>query len=179
MIEPAADGAEATAFLLTGVDWWRLVRFGPPGFEVYLRIAFTDEEDGVDSVRAALTTLARHTPTPTGFVAIWEGWGGRSPDPVAPRIAIPNREMLLFTGPIEEFRKAPSLAWEGVELDWTPPHLAWPEDRSWCLACEVDEEIEFTVGCGESAARELERSLGGLVRRVTYGQDLPLYRDDE
>jgi hypothetical protein len=23
----------------------------------------------------------------------------------------------------------------------------WPEDQAWCLACEVDEEIEFTVGC--------------------------------
>ncbi|RMB58715.1 hypothetical protein EAX62_11280 [Tessaracoccus antarcticus] len=23
------------------------------------------------------------------------------------------------------------------------PHLVWPEDRAWCLACEVDEEIEF------------------------------------
>ena len=30
-------------------------------------------------------------------------------------------------------------------LDDHEPHLVWPEDQAWCLACEVDEEVEFTV----------------------------------
>jgi hypothetical protein len=73
--------------------------------------------------------------------------------------------MLLFTGPVEALRDAPALAWygsaAGVEQE---PHLVWPQDQAWCLACEVDEEIEFTVGC--SAARP-----------VRYGEPAPMYRD--
>jgi len=93
-------------------------------------------------------------------------------------VEIPNRAMLLFTGPVEALRDAPALAWYGSTADGsTPPHLGWPQDPAWCLACEVDEEIEFTVGCSEEAAQALAQALPGAVRRARYGEPAPLYRN--
>ena len=85
--------------------------------------------------------------------------------------------MLLFTGPVGAFRDAPALAWHGPAQRYQEPHLVWPEDQAWCLACEVDEEIEFTVGCSLDASQALDRTLPGAVRRVHYGEPAPLYRD--
>jgi hypothetical protein len=188
-IVPAADAGPARWLLLPDVDWWDLVRYGPPGFDVYVRIAFGHDaqtdvgysygEPAVDAVRAALTTLVSYTTTPDrGYAAIWEGWISGDSAPQAPRVEIPNRAMLLFTGPVEALRDAPAAAWygsaEGVAQE---PHLVWPEDQAWCLACEVDEEIEFTVGCSRDASQALTAFLPGAVRRVHYGEQAPLYRD--
>jgi hypothetical protein len=86
--------------------------------------------------------------------------------------------MLLFTGPVEALRDAPALAWYGSAAGvGQEPHLVWPEDQAWCLACEVDEEIEFTVGCPCEASQALARALPGAVRRVRYGEPAPMYRD--
>ena len=98
--------------------------------------------------------------------------------PQAPRVEIPNRVMLLFTGPVDALRDAPALAWYGSAAGVAQePHLVWPADQAWCLACEVDEEIEFTVGCSGEAAQALASALPGAVRRVRYGEPAPLYRD--
>ena len=186
-VRPAANADEARWLLDADVFWGTLVRYGPPGFDVYVRIAFAAATDEVDaegdvefpsSLRSALATLAAHTTTPaTGYAAIWEGWGGPPPD--APRVDIPNRAMLLFTGALDALRDAPALAWYGSAANtYQEPHLVWPEDRAWCLACEVDEEIEFTVGCSGAAAQALDRALPGVVRRVPYGEAAPLYRDE-
>lgn len=130
------------------------------------------------SVRLALAALASFTATPArGFAAIWEGWTSQAPTPRAPRVQIPHRAMLLFAGPVDRLRDAPALAWFGsAQGTLQEPHLVWPEDRMWCLACEVDEEIEFTVGCSDDAARALASALPGAVRRVHYGESTPLYR---
>ena len=85
--------------------------------------------------------------------------------------------MLLFTGPVNALSGAPELAWYGSAEGAQEPHLVWPEDQAWCLACEVDEEIEFTVGCSVEAAEALARALPGAVRRVRYGEPAPMYRD--
>ena len=87
--------------------------------------------------------------------------------------------MLLFTGAVDVLRYSPALAWYGsaAHVD-VSPHLVWPEDRAWCLACEVDEEIEFTAGCSPAAAQALDRALPGAVRRVHYGEAAPMYRDE-
>jgi hypothetical protein len=84
-MRPAADAGAAQWLLRSDVDWRALVRYGPPGFDVYVRIAFprdsgadADNPSGeapADAVRAALTTLASYTATPfKGYAAIWEGW---------------------------------------------------------------------------------------------------------
>jgi hypothetical protein len=86
--------------------------------------------------------------------------------------------MLLFTGPVGTLRDTPTLAWYGsAEGGFQEPHLVWPEDQAWCLACEVDEEVEFTVGCSVSASQVLATALPGAVRLVHYGDAAPLYRD--
>ena len=150
----------------------------PRGFDAYVRIAFhTDSEadasspsgEGpVDAVRTALATLGSYTTTPSkGYAAIWEGWVSGASPPQAPRVEIPHRAMLLFTGPVEALRDAPALAWYRSAAGGSPePHLVWPEDQAWCLACDVDEEIEFTVGCSGEAPQALARALPGAVRRV-------------
>jgi hypothetical protein len=102
--------------------------------------------------------------------------GARAPQ--APRVEIPERAMLLFTGPVDALRDAPAVAWYGSAAGVAQePHLVWPEDHAWCLACEVDEEIEFTVGCSAEASKALARALPGAVRRVRYGEPAPMYRD--
>ncbi|WP_166138522.1 hypothetical protein [Nocardioides ochotonae] len=86
--------------------------------------------------------------------------------------------MLLFTGPVGELRDAPALAWYGsAQGHHQEPNVVWPEDQAWCLACDVDEEIEFTVGCSVDASQDLARALPGAVRQVLYGQEAPLYRE--
>ena len=170
-------------------DWWDLVRYGPPDFDVYVRIALPQDsgadignppgEPPVDPVRAALATLGSYTATlAQGYAAVWEGWVRREPAPHAPRAEIPDRAMLLFTGPVGALRDAPALAWYGSATGaGQGPHLAWPQDQAWCLACEVDVEIEFTVGCSEEAAQALARARPGAVRRVRYGEPAPIDRD--
>ena len=91
-VRPAANPDAAQWLLRSDVDWWDLVRYGPPGFDVYVRISF-------------------------------------------------------------------------------------PENQAWCLACDVDEEIEFTVGCSGEASQALARDLPGAVRRVHFGEAAPVYRD--
>jgi hypothetical protein len=184
-LRPAAKADPARWLLRDQVRWWDLVRYGPPGFDVYVRVAFLSGTGGVDpagedpALRRALTTLAEYTATPAiAYAAIWEGWAGHDPAPDAPRVDIPNRAMLLFTGPVEVMRDAPALAWYGSAQGYhQEPHLVWPEDRAWCLACEVDEEIEFSVGCSGDAAQALARALPGSVRGVRYSEPAPIYRD--
>lgn len=181
-VRPAESAEPGLWVVGADVGWWDLVRYGPPGFEVYVRVAFAkDPGPGEDpTLRRALEVLAGHTATPSrAFAAVWEGWWAPPPEaPEAPRLEIPNRTMLLFTGPVDVLRDAPALGWLGsAQGHVQEPHLVWPEDRAWCLACEVDEEVEFTVGCSEAAARVLADALPDVVRRVRYGESAPLYRD--
>jgi hypothetical protein len=184
-VRPAATADAARWLLGSDVDWWDLVRYGPPGFDAYVRIALAPVAGDLvpageaPALRAALATLAGYTATPrSGYAAIWEGWVGGETAPAAPRVAIPNRTMLLFTGPVDVLRDAPALAWYGSAAGHhQEPHIVWPEDQAWCLACEVDEEIEFSVGCSDAASQALARALPNAVRRVQYGEPAPLYRD--
>ncbi len=187
-IQPAADADAARWLLQADVPWQDLVTFGPPGFAAYVRIALsqtdidnTSDERPVDTVRAALAVLASYTATADrGFAAVWEGWGGGPPSPQAPCVAIPHREMLLFAGRVESLKDTPALAWYGSEEGvHQQPHLVWPDDHAWCLACDVDEEIEFTVGCSNDAAEALSSALPGAVRRVAYGEAVPTYGDEQ
>src|SRR5262249_51139724 len=106
----AANAYPARWLLRSHVGWGDLGRAGPRGFEVYVRIPVPDYSGPdaatppgkapADPVRAALTVLGSCTATPAqGYAAIWEGWVSGQPAPRAPRVAIPNRAMLLFTGP--------------------------------------------------------------------------------
>lgn len=85
-----------------------------------------------------------------------------------------------MTGPVETLRDAPAVGWgfsAGGDSE-VEPHLVWPEDQAWCLACDVDEEIEFTVGCSREASEALRRVFPGAACAVDYGAELSLYRDE-
>ncbi len=51
-VRPAANMDAARWLLRSDVDWWDLVRYGPPGFDVYVRIAFAQDADGVDQEKS-------------------------------------------------------------------------------------------------------------------------------
>jgi len=185
-IRPAENADAARWLLRPDVSWYDLVTFGPPGFDAYARIAYPEETEEpeeaeeLDVLGAALATLTAYTTTPdTAYAAIWEGWTSVDP-PKAPRVVIPHRTMLLFAGPVHALRNAAGVAWFGTGArDLQEPHLVWPADQAWCLACEVDEEIEFTVGCSEAAYQGLAEALPDAVRRVQYGDPVPTHRDEQ
>ena len=115
----------------------------------------------LDSQRAErLTDLLRsHTTTP-GQVSfgLWDGLGwdhairfspGHPPEPVpdpisqdvrsGPRIRIPGRDYLYYSGPIEDV-----LAW--MPTQHQTPHLWWPKDHAWSVAGDVD--LPWTIIAG-------------------------------
>ncbi len=180
-ITAAATGEPADWLFDAAVKWSSLTRYGPPDLPTYVRIEFEPAgvPDSYDAVGSTLEVLAEHTTTPeVGYAAVWEGWGAELAGPAAqaPRVEVPERPMLLLTGPVLALRDAPSLGFHAT-VGGFPPHLAWPADQAWCLACEVDEEIAFTVGCTQETARALAAALPG-VREVEYDAPEPLHRDD-
>lgn len=152
-----------------------------------------------------LRTLAAHTTTPDeAYAAVWEGWRGDGPPEDAPVMAIPHREMRLFVGPLEAVphtlelwssrRAEPPTPSAGSWADppWATgvvPHLVWPADRAWVLACDVDEEITFGVGCSRAAYADLrttfdrvcaaaEPPLAPRVHEVAYGARVQTWGDE-
>jgi hypothetical protein len=69
---------------------------------------------------------------------------------VAPRVSIPNRSYLLFTGPLAEAGQ-----WGAADLvpgrprRISSPNLMWPADHAWFVASEIDQPW---TGIGGSAA---------------------------
>ena len=88
--------------------------------------------------------LARHTTTPAQvYYALWIGFA----DPgsfrgQAPEFTLPAREYLLVTGPISALPRVIESPWRHVQS----PNLAWPADRAWCLATEIDFRWTYTGG---------------------------------
>src|SRR3954454_23407299 len=89
-VRAAANADPADWLLRPDVDWRNLVRYGPPGYDVYVRIALADgaDKEGEEpALRTPLATLAGHTATAaSGYAAIWEGWTSRYPAPSAPHV---------------------------------------------------------------------------------------------
>jgi hypothetical protein len=105
-------------------------------------------------------TLAQHTSTPAScWLCLWDGYGwlhgspsvaimgrrGCIPVPPAfpaevlngPRVRLPGRDYLLFAGPLAA---ASQLGWTDPYGVYFPqsPNLFWPQDHTWCVACEID-----------------------------------------
>ncbi|QWC86056.1 hypothetical protein KLP28_04845 [Nocardioidaceae bacterium] len=185
-VRPAAS-VEPAQWLMSDAldDWSETVRWGPRGFEVYARVDF-DARDGHDDeadperlLTALLPTLADHTSTPDEcFAAVWEGRSGPdTPLLEAPVVDLPERRMFLFEVASRDLRDVPALAWSGDDLvDHGPaPDLAWPADRAWLVAWDVDEALAFTIACSERAYAALTAALPDRVRRAQRGDPEPLY----
>lgn len=66
----------------------------------------------------------------------------------APRLSLPGRDYLLFTGPL----RAALRMGHQVTDDWfspQSPNLLWPHDRRWCLATEIDFDSTLIGGPAE------------------------------
>ena len=105
-----------------------------------------------------LASLARNwTATPDRcWFCVWGGYGWSAvmltsagqpaqpvPDPLpaevrsGPRVRLPDREYLLYTGPAEEVT-APARLGDGLPGEDQTANLWWPDDQAWCVASEID-----------------------------------------
>jgi hypothetical protein len=119
-----------------------------------------------------LAGLAREwTATPGQcWFCLWDGydWTGsllarpgepavRVPDPIpaafrnGPRAGLPNRDYLVYAGPVEAVTAVAPLSGLGQT-----PNLWWPADRAWCVATEIDLPWTYVGG----PADLIERILG-------------------
>jgi hypothetical protein len=130
-----------------------------------------DPPDGnlpVELLGVLCATLAEHTSTPRSCrFCLWDGYGwlhgspsiaimgrrGSIPVPPAypaevldgPRVRLPGRDYLLFTGPLAA---APLLGWTDPYGSFLPqsPNLFWPKDQAWCVASEIDLFCTLVAG---------------------------------
>lgn len=70
------------------------------------------------------------------WYCLWDGYGWV---PTAARVQLPMREYLLYTGSV-----AAALAF--VDSWRQTPNLWWPEDRTWCVASEIDLPWSYLAG---------------------------------
>ncbi len=88
-----------------------------------------------------------------------------------PRVRIPNRDYLLFRGPLEE-----SGQWGARRPAWqariNSPNLMWPADHAWFVATEIDTPWTAVAGSPALAAELLEHSQLS-VRRLDPPGPLP------
>jgi hypothetical protein len=129
-----------------------------------------------DTLSAVLDVLAGVTEAAADcYHALWDGWGWlhpgawsfltasddgfRAPTPLGPagldaevvagpKLRLPGRDYLLFRGPL----RAALRTGHQVTADWfspQSPNLLWPDDRSWCLATEIDVDSTLVGGSPE------------------------------
>ncbi len=109
----------------------------------------------------ALASLARDwTGTPDRcWFCVWDGYGWAAvrltpegqpaepvPDPLpaevrsGPRVRLPNREYLLYTG------RAEDVVMSALGDDEQTANLWWPDDQAWCVASEIDLGWSYVGG---------------------------------
>ena len=94
--------------------------------------------------------LTRFTATPSEcWFGVWEGYGDAPFQPgTVPLIAMPQRKMALLRGPLHAVGTTFS------RMRWPEsPSLWWPDDRSWCVATDIDlmsTYIGGSAGCIET-----------------------------
>lgn len=130
------------------------------------------------TLAAVLDVLERWTTTNQECVmALWDGFGwvggqgaglygsaGSGTLPPAypadvlhgPRLQLPAREYLLFTGPLRAAQqmghRTPADLREQWPYEWLwrqSPNLLWPSDCRWCLATEIDLDSTLVGGPSE------------------------------
>lgn len=81
------------------------------------------------------------------WFAIWDGYGGSRYPRDAPKVAMPQRPMVLYKGPLSA----------AITSFYDPPgdqraQLWWPDDRQWCVATDVDLQTTYVGGSMECIA---------------------------
>ncbi len=107
------------------------------------------------------------------WFGIWDGWGFLSETQrKAPSISTRDRSWLLFRAPLAAMEQS-------FFPDCTghyPANLVWPEDRSWCVATEIDLEATYIGGSEEFIAAVLEEP-ALESERVSVDDPLAMLRD--
>ncbi|HEY5025919.1 MAG TPA: hypothetical protein VII76_13155 [Acidimicrobiales bacterium] len=128
----------------------------------------------IEVSRPLVEALREETGTPERcWFAVWEGFGALSSwVEGAPTFDLPHRRYHLLVGPIETI-------FESVE---DPPfdqsaNLWWPDDRSWCVATEIDLNTTYVGGSRQCVDRLLGES--GLEVYEVAPSDLGDYVNPE
>jgi hypothetical protein len=117
-----------------------------------------------DEVDALAGVLASFTATPQRcWFGVWDGYGWLYPDrsvsrlarsgaaappplpgstapETAPRVRAPNRDYLLYTGPLKAVNALLVPPWS------QSPNLWWPDDHTWCVGSEIDLDSTYVGG---------------------------------
>jgi hypothetical protein len=108
--------------------------------------------DGYGYVTGAVVTHTFTQRPPPAGAPRPKRWNLRMPMPKSlgglpdrTRVRLPHREYLLFRGPIDKAQ-----GWEDG------PNLWWPDDRSWCIASEIDLPYSYVGGSQELVDAILE-----------------------
>lgn len=103
-------------------------------------------------VGALVTVLARHTTSPQRcWFAWWDGFGYMRADFTgAAEFRLPGREYHLLGGPIEAAIES------ALPQSYTnqSPNIWWPDDRTWCVATEIDFNTTY-VGCSDACRDDI------------------------
>ena len=104
----------------------------------------------VASNRRLISVLRPRTTTPElCWFAIWDGFGRIAVSRESAKLMMPNRPMVLFSGPITGW-----IAHQERDLSEQSASLWWPEDRAWCVATDVDLMTTY-VGASEDCVHDL------------------------
>lgn len=100
-----------------------------------------------DSLAALLDVLARYTgPTLSCWFCVWDGYAwARDVAQLDVRVELPQRNYLLFGGPLDAARELG----DWPTPNWFLPHspnIFWPDDESWCVATEIDLYCTYVGG---------------------------------
>jgi hypothetical protein len=125
-----------------------------------------DGYGGIDGGAAMLDSSGGGTPLPPAF----------GPASVhGPRVRLPERNYLLFEGPLEA---APEMGWRPGGQWFVPqsPNLFWPADKAWCVATEIDLDSTYVGGSAALIAailadERLEAFPAEVTDDVTAGSD--------
>jgi hypothetical protein len=184
------DLAAADWIARSELPWQRLVGFGPAGFDAYARPRFlpdptrpgqdenapAGEGRRSDQLPALFEVLAAHTTTPDDcYFCVWEGYAA-SPTAAPPQVVVPHRAYWLFRGPLADVGTWDTAAgWpRRCRLGQVEAAFAWPADRAWCVAHDVDPHWAGIGGTGALiAALATDRRLDAVAADPT--QDQPSY----
>lgn len=109
------------------MEWHRITTPAPgSGRTAWDRTTPLEGEPSDEELRGLVAILREHTATADlCWFCSWCGFAGTME--TGAEIRLPDREYFLSSGPIED-----ATSFE------QPPNIWWPDDRSWCVASEID-----------------------------------------
>jgi hypothetical protein len=150
----------------------------------------------LEDARALVDVLTQHTTTPGRcWFAAWEGFGsledgsmviatldGGTPvqpppelyreRPKQPTFQLPGRGYYLAKGPVTAALETVY----GMKASYQSASLWWPDDRTWCVATEIDLDSTYVSGSKECisavlTSRDLEALPAQLSDGISYASD--------